>query len=596
MHASRRHVVSIAALAIATAAGPALATGIDFSPVFSETGHSMWTTGQAFAFDTGTKRIGPDPWNIGKVVGGFINPCNPFGTCNTGAQVGAETTGNFALEYGVKFNSGSVDVTYPINVHLNAPSAGSTNANHPFNITSSYNVAGFGSGPGNTHVLQAIGQPALIAQLQAHSPDIQAFVDLKAQFHAFIGAQACVVGVCQGPFLGPIDVDKSQTLAAINRNDDHKVRVGDTVINLDQNFSALDGDVTARLNLPSLNAISTIGAGSTATKLVSISRSNIAALDANVGNLISKAIGLPLVGNIGGIGYNLLSVNAGLALDVQQTLTLNLTPMMTLNFLSPVQRELAPGVWSPFTQSITYALGTDITLRSPYRSIGVIPISSLAATLTNRTDLLLTGDLSVQALGVNAFGLSLGPLLDTGNLHAGLFDIPIYTNSFSLGFDSVTSQPFNLTQLAPGASASFNGTSISYVNGGNGQGSSITSLNLHCPAFLIAQGLCNDSAGQTSLSYFGASGHPVFAANPGVFTIPHVNTTPNSDDPTETAYLNGTGYDPTIQPFVVPDGAPPIQGTPGVPEPASWALLIAGFGLAGAAMRIRRSGNRGTAL
>jgi PEP-CTERM motif len=29
-------------------------------------------------------------------------------------------------------------------------------------------------------------------------------------------------------------------------------------------------------------------------------------------------------------------------------------------------------------------------------------------------------------------------------------------------------------------------------------------------------------------------------------------------------------------------------GTPGVPEPASWALMIAGFGLVGAAMRRRK--------
>ena len=32
---------------------------------------------------------------------------------------------------------------------------------------------------------------------------------------------------------------------------------------------------------------------------------------------------------------------------------------------------------------------------------------------------------------------------------------------------------------------------------------------------------------------------------------------------------------------------PLIPGTPGVPEPASWALMIAGFGMAGAAMRRR---------
>jgi hypothetical protein len=32
-----------------------------------------------------------------------------------------------------------------------------------------------------------------------------------------------------------------------------------------------------------------------------------------------------------------------------------------------------------------------------------------------------------------------------------------------------------------------------------------------------------------------------------------------------------------------------IQGTSGAPEPAGWALMIGGFGLAGAALRRRRT-------
>jgi hypothetical protein len=32
-----------------------------------------------------------------------------------------------------------------------------------------------------------------------------------------------------------------------------------------------------------------------------------------------------------------------------------------------------------------------------------------------------------------------------------------------------------------------------------------------------------------------------------------------------------------------------IEGTSGAPEPAGWALMIGGFGLAGAALRRRRT-------
>jgi hypothetical protein len=275
----------------------------------------MWSSGPAAVIDTGTQRIGPDPWNLGQTVGGFVNPCDPFGTCNTGAQVGAQTTGNMGLEYGLKLNSGSVDISYPVNVQLTTPSLDTAIADQPFTIKSSFSVPGY-TGPSSFETVVGLGN--VTARMQSHSPTLQAFVDLDAQFHAFIGAQACVLGVCQGPFLGPLDVDKSQTLAAINRNNNGLIQIGSTTVNLDQNFSALDGDLTARLNIPNISAVSSASSGSTATDLVSVGRDNVLALDANVGNIVAKALGLPLVGNVGPIGYNLLSVNAGLAVDVKQ--------------------------------------------------------------------------------------------------------------------------------------------------------------------------------------------------------------------------------------------------------------------------------------
>ncbi|NJC07653.1 hypothetical protein GGQ62_000651 [Polymorphobacter fuscus] len=50
-------------------------------------------------------------------------------------------------------------------------------------------------------------------------------------------------------------------------------------------------------------------------------------------------------------------------------------------------------------------------------------------------------------------------------------------------------------------------------------------------------------------------------------------------------FVGGNGYAPTD------DWQTAVRGniTPGVPEPASWAMLIAGFGLTGAAMRRRRT-------
>ena len=574
-----RLLAAVSLLAV-TAASPAFA--INFSTIFSETGHSMWTSGQALVIDTGMKRIGPDPWNLGKVVGGFVNPCDPFGTCNTGAQLGAQTTGNMALEYALKFNSGSVDVSYPINVQLATPTPGSTLVGQTFSIGSSYSVAGYGAAPFKT----AIGLGSVTARMQADSPTLQAIVNLDAQFHAFIGAQACVVGVCQGPFLAPPDIDKSQTLASVNWNNDGKLKLGEKEINLKENFSALDGDLTGRLNIPNINAVSSAANGSTATDLVSVGRDNVAALDANVGNIVSKAFGLPLVGDVGGIGYNLLSVNAGLALDVKQTLSLSLTPQMTLEFLSPVQQLLSSGQWSGLTNSITYDLGQSLTLRSPYRNVAVIPISSLKATLTNRTDLILEGDLSLQALGANAFGQQLGPLLDTGNLNAGLLDLPVFQNSFDLNFDSVTESPFTIGQ-AQASSFDPKGFQIRYLTPGEpGQSGQIYATDLdttQCNPTQIAGGLCPDEQFITSTAAhaFDEQGQDVFIQDLGVFAQQGIIPGPNSGDDDLLALLAGVGYTPGLPEFNIPVGAP-------IPEPATWWLMIGGLGLAGGALRRRR--------
>lgn len=56
-----------------------------------------------------------------------------------------------------------------------------------------------------------------------------------------------------------------------------------------------------------------------------------------------------------------------------------------------------------------------------------------------------------------------------------------------------------------------------------------------------------------------------------------------------TSISNGLGGNGTIFRFSNAATAAAFSGTPAVPEPASWAMLIAGFGLTGAALRRRRA-------
>ncbi|MEO7640550.1 MAG: hypothetical protein ABIU07_03960, partial [Ramlibacter sp.] len=182
-------------LGAATAASILAATpagAVDYTAVFSKKSQSVYAPGPAISFDTGTQRLGPAPFSHGDTYGGFFDPCPVF-SCRTGAQAGAMVSGNIGLNYGVKFDAGSFDATYPVNVHLSAPGPFANQAGDPFHLTSSFDIPGYNGGAG---VGIGIGGKQVLATLQTHSPTVQAFVDLDAELHAFVGAQGCVAGVC----------------------------------------------------------------------------------------------------------------------------------------------------------------------------------------------------------------------------------------------------------------------------------------------------------------------------------------------------------------------------------------------------------------
>lgn len=559
------------------------AVAADFSAIFSLKGQSVYAPGPAINVET-NQRLGPPAFNIGKEYGGMVDPCAII-DCPTGVRAGADTNGSFGLNYGVKFNSGSYDLLYPIVAHIAEPVAYSNTVGTPFTLGTEFKTPGYNA-PAYQEVLN--GQ-RMIAKLTTHSPTLQAYVDLDARFHAFVGAQACLVGVCTGPALGPVDANASRPLVGINRNNDGRIQAGDQIVALKKPFSVLDGNLTARLNIPNIDAVSNPST-STANNLRSFGRDNVVSLGANVGNMVSKAVGLPLVGNAAGIGYNLLSINAGIGLDLAQTISVGLKPVETFDFLSPVQHLQSNGLWSAPTKQVVIPLGQDLVLRSNVRSLGVVPSTSLEVTFSNLTELIVQGDFNVQALAADIYGLKIGPLYDSGAVNAGAFSIALYQDSFSFAMGAISGLPFNIVQALPDSVAADPGYRALFAVGAQDEqgleSGEIRVLDLSCPLYFSCSSI---HYADTSPSTPNQYGERVFMRDGDTLAL--ATNTPGEvgTDASQLALLYATGYSPERIALISPTGIP----SP-IPEPSTWALMLMGFAAVCGAVRRRANAKSGS--
>jgi hypothetical protein len=569
-------ILSVAALATAVTAR---AGTFSSDGLFSTSGLSIWDKGPAFTLDTGKQFLGAS-WNVGPNTVGDVE-CF-LGAC-AGARIGAETTGKFGVDYSLAVNSGSFGLLYP----------GRTTITVPDSVSSSGTLVGpvtIGTGfQGRSSILTNTSPLPTMATLQVTSPTLQASLGLDASFHAFAGAQVCVVA-CFGPAFGPIDFNGSQSIASINEGNSGKLTVLGNTVSAHQNFSGLGGLINASVNLPNLDSSSAnTPGGFNGGILTSTKRDGIIAVNANLAQIAADAFGLPipLSGNLGPFGYNLLQSNAGVALDVQQTLSFTPFADGSLLFSSAVTPDINGVVGAPTTR-IDFNFGDDVTfLPGPVSGVSIEPVINLHGTVHNATDLVVNGDINVQALGLKIAGLSIGPLINEGLPGIDLGRINLRNDSFPDYVGTIMGSPIDLNfscgTVEGGGTSEFKTTRICastrYADLGevftDARGVHYDEIDLvSCSDYLVGDitttPTCTYTFNNLSNPYVDGPTGPVFlAGDPMDFIFNHPGA--SATDAGENALLQMLGYAPGLPSFVLPDGASLASFE--VPEPGSIAIL-----------------------
>ena len=278
--------------------------------------------------------------------------------------------------------------------------------------------------------------------LQTHSPQVEAYVDLVAEFHAFAGAQACI-GVCTGPARavrhqcrGRAGGDQSGR----RRPDSPRRHLGRSQRRLQLSTTSSPDTCGCPTSTP-LTGFRTAAATSTPRKTPSSPAWTPTRADRGEFGRLSLAAQGQLQ------RVRLQSAAGGRRRRARDNPDPRLRPVpqATLQFSGPVQQRLSNGSYGAPTTTISFALGDSVTLKAPGAAgLGVFPTLSLSNTVSNRTGLLVTGNVGVTGAGRRNLRIENGPLVKEKASTGQLGSIPIFGSEFQLNVAPIVGRPFNI--------------------------------------------------------------------------------------------------------------------------------------------------------
>lgn len=422
----------------------------DMDLTFATSGQNMWASGSAYQFEY-NKFLGFN-WNESGGFDAITNVTIPVPWApdihlgNYGLALNGSTSGRAGIDVGLSIDGGSVNVTYPVQVHLDYTSQ--VQPGGLFSLQSSYSV---GNGAAMSTVFSNV------------TPKAEAIVDVAAN----LSAKGCIVGCVGGDIL---DLNVSYQKNLLDYITQLPTQPGDSkTYNLPNNYGTVQVTIPGDLN--------TIGILTPSNTLVSETGQFAGEfLDAEVnllklGELLPPPVGpafiafnaaeegsttFSFLGVDASISYNTIDVAAGVIARITQNF--EFVPELYYNLLETDGSYFFP---TPLP------VGSNVSMIVPSGwtdDFQLTPVFYLYNSFTNDTDLGLDPAFSLSALYASAhvkipipyiadptINQSIGPLFNDQWVADGL-DLDIYSNTFSLDFAALLGDTFMVVVVPEPAS------------------------------------------------------------------------------------------------------------------------------------------------